>query len=72
MRDHRALGVQTMSLHASYEFYFDRRKPMDVYTYEHVPNTPLWRVLRNGEFVQEFTSLAAAKAYVEHVSKNSK
>jgi hypothetical protein len=67
MKDHRSIGVRAASLHASYPFYFG-----DKYTYQHVPDTPLWRVLRNGEFVQEFTSLAAAKAYVEYVSKNSK
>lgn len=65
----RDIGARTASLAASYEFYFGKRTPMTRYEYKSVPDTPLTRVVVDGKPAQEFTSLAAAKAWVEHKQK---
>jgi hypothetical protein len=59
----------TVSLSRSYEHYFGPRKP--VHTLEPVRGTPLWWVLRDGVKHRDFTSLAAARGWLEHVERKT-
>jgi hypothetical protein len=40
------------------------------YTFEHIPDTPIWWIVKDGVRYRDFTSLESAKAWLEHVEKN--
>ena len=82
MEDRRAVGAAADSLYNSYEFYFGPRKDKSVkvnpdhcyetedgvlYMLAPAHGTPEWHVLKNGRKHQTFTSLMAAKGWLEHV-----
>jgi hypothetical protein len=67
MKDHRSIGVRAASLEASYEFYFG---PRAHYAFEHVPDTPIWWITKNGVRHRDFTSRYAAQCWLDHVLKH--